>query len=213
MNVNLNRHADLESRILSIVETELARIAAEDALSIDALDVAHEVATSHSLEIMAQAMARRIISQRCQGRDGHTWHAGNDGTIKVVNLTPHTVTLYSRDGTTVIGEIPMSGLVARVNTNVSVDFPVTVELEDGGVIENVPLLYQERDVTSGLPAPREGVYYIVSALVLDTFPDREDLITMNTSNDRLGAIKDERGYTVGTRSLRPASSGVFRAFM
>lgn len=212
MNMNLNTHTDLEGRILSLVEAELARVAPEHAGCIDALDVAHEVATSHSLEIMAQAMARRLIAQR-RGADGHAWHAGNDGTVKVVNLTPHTVTLYSRDGTTVVGEIPMSGLVARVNTNVSIDFPVTLELEGGGLIEDVPLLYQERDVTSGLPAPREGIYYIVSSLVLDTFPDREDLITMNTSNDRLGAIKDERGYTIGTRSLRPASTGIFRDFL
>lgn len=198
-----------------LVNDEMNRMNPETCRHIDPSEVAEEVAESYSFQAMVRVLTRRIVSknrqERVQEGDHHDYNA--DGSIKVVNLTPHPITLYSRDGERVVGEIPMSDFVARVDTSASIDFPVTLQLEDGTNIQNVPLLYQERDVMAELPEPKEGVYYIVSAMVMDTFPNREDLIMVNTTNDRLGSIKDGRGKIKGTRSLRPSTSGVFRMLM
>ena len=203
-----NQH---RQRIEELVNDELLRLS----VGTGGQDILDEVLSSPSFEAMTRLLTRRAVTRRKRREADVTDHHKQNGdcSIKVVNLTPHPITLYSRDGTDVIGEIPMSDFVARVDTSATISYPVTLELEDGSKIDNIPLLYQERDVTTELPAPEEGVYYIVSALVMDTFPGREDLIMVNTTNDRLGSIKDGRGRVIGTRSLRPSTSGVFRMMM
>ena len=199
-----------QQRIEELVNDELLRLS----VGTGEEEILNEVLESASLEAMTRLLTRRAVARRKKKGDPSDHHDHNgDCTIKVVNLTPHPITLYSRDGVDIIGEIPMSNFVARVDTSATISYPVTLELEDGSKIDNIPLLYQERDVTTELPAPEEGVYYIVSALVMDTFPGREDLIMVNTTNDRLGSIKDGRGRVIGTRSLRPSTSGVFRMMM
>lgn len=198
-------------RIEELVNDELLRLS----VGTGEEDILNEVLESTSMEAMTRLLTRRAVARRKKEASDPVDHHDQNGdcTIKVVNLTPHPITLYSRDGVDIIGEIPMSDFVARVDTSATISYPVTLELEDGSTIDNIPLLYQERDVMTELPAPEEGVYYIVSALVMDTFPGREDLIMVNTTNDRLGSIKDERGRVIGTRSLRPSTSGVFRMMM
>lgn len=199
-------------RIESLVSDELLRMSVGTDLNEE--EVLEEVLSSTSLEAMTRLLTRRVVSRLSRRHDTPDHHVQNgDCVIKVVNLTPHPITIYNRDGTEVVGEIPMSDFVARVDTSATISYPVTLELTDGSTLDNIPLLYQERDVLTELPEPEEGVYYIVSAMVMDTFPDREDLIMVNTTNDRLGSIKDERGRVIGTRSLRPSTSGVFRMMM
>lgn len=208
-------HNTTHDHIERFVMDELSRLSPEPHLGIDPVEVVDDILSSHSLQAMARVLTRRHVSRvRQQKADVADQHVHNEDTsIKVVNLTSHPINLYSRDGTRVIGEIPMSDFVARVDTNVTIDFPVRLELEDGSTIDNIPLLYQEKDVLTELPEPRDGVYYIVSAMVKDTFPEREDLVMVNTTNDRLGCMKDGRGRVIGTRSLRPSSKGIFRMMM
>lgn len=72
-----------------------------------------------------------------------------------INLTPHAVRLNS--GT----EFPPSGTVARVAASFS-------SFDEDGVAR---VVYGE---PQGLPDPKEGVLYIVSAMVLSAMAGRRD---------------------------------------
>lgn len=87
-----------------------------------------------------------------------------DNMKTFVNLTPHTVRL--NDGT----EYPASGVVARVATSFST-------FDADGVAR---VVYGEPE---GLPAPQEGVLYIVSAMVLAAVAGtRSDLVAPATGH-------------------------------
>lgn len=59
------------------------------------------------------------------------------------NLTPHTITIYSEDGTTILATIPPSGEVARVATTTK-----SICLVDG-----IPVYQTKFGEVIGLPAP------------------------------------------------------------
>ena len=74
--------------------------------------------------------------------------------MRVVNLTPHNVTVY--DGDAVIMTYPSEG-VARVHqTDVIVGF-----------LNETPVVETEFGEVYGLPAPTEGTVYIVSAITVN----------------------------------------------
>lgn len=93
---------------------------------------------------------------------------------RFVNLTPHTIVLNNGS------EIPASGNVARV----SVDF---TEFDADSICRH------EYGEVVGLPAPQEGVCYIVSALVLAA-TDRKDLVAPATGHAK--CKRDEKGFIV-----------------
>ena len=104
---------------------------------------------------------------------------------KIVNLTPHKVTLIDNGRKK---EYPPSGKVARVKT-----FDWWVHTLDGfPVYKGVP-----REVEY-LPEEEYGVWYIVSLQVLQHCKDREDLIAPDTSR----AVRDEEGNIIGVRGWR-----------
>ena len=74
---------------------------------------------------------------------------------KLVNLTPHDVTLVRMDGTAVI--IPRSDKIARVEEN--------FELED--ICMNIPLSVVTYGEITELPEPQENTLYIVSSFVFN----------------------------------------------
>ena len=104
--------------------------------------------------------------------------------MKLVNLTPHGVTLRNSAGVDTI--VPPSGTIARVSSTPGL--PEQVE----GV--PVPVFGRETfgEVT-GLPAPEDGAVFIVSLLVAQaTRGTRLDVVRPGTGlND--GAIRDEAG--------------------
>lgn len=89
---------------------------------------------------------------------------------KFVNLTPHDIVL--NNGTIV----EKSGTVARVSASFT-------EFNDG-------ICRQEFGEVEGLPEEKEGVIYVVSALVLAA-SDRKDLVAPATGHP--DCIRNEKG--------------------
>jgi hypothetical protein len=103
--------------------------------------------------------------------------------MKFVNLTPHAITVEG------LGVIPASGSVARVSVNST----------DVGTVGGVRLRAQLKGQVSGLPAPTEGVTYIVSGMVLDALGGtrRGDVVAPDTGADAIrenGQIVAVRGF-------------------
>lgn len=97
--------------------------------------------------------------------------------MQIVNLTPHEIRL--NDGKV----FPASGQVARVSTSYT----------DVVVVEGIPFTTTTFGAVQGLPAPEDGVLYIVSGVVASACPDRKDLIAPTTNHP---LAKRENGQIV-----------------
>lgn len=108
--------------------------------------------------------------------------------MKFVNLTPHDVVLRSDDGTREV-TFPSSGIV-RCSTS-------RINLPD---LDGWPVSRTEMGPPVGLPEPEEGVYYIVSFVVLQSLRGtRADLLAPDTTQygsgrDSNGKIQYVRGF-------------------
>ncbi len=116
----------------------------------------------------------------CDGSGGGTGSvrgnvppANQRGNMKYINCTPHAVVL--NDGTT----FPPCGSVARVTDTYTPFVDGVCKCSHGAV--------------QGLPAPVEGNYIIVSAMVLAA-SDRKDLVAPATGHK--DAIRNEKGQIV-----------------
>jgi len=105
-----------------------------------------------------------------------------------VNLTPHDVVIFT-DGRDWI--IPRSGMVARVE---SVITPIET-------IEGIPITRTTWGRVNGIPAPKDGVMYIVSSVVMLN-ANRDDVVAPNTSQTY--AVRDAEGQIIGVRALQKA---------
>lgn len=109
--------------------------------------------------------------------------------MRWLNLTPHALKIEG------LGEVPASGTVARV---------ATVRV-DAGSVGGVRLVLQNAGRVQDLPAPIEGVGYIVSGMVLDALKrqsgqageTRPDVYAPDTGPD---AIRKD-GQIVAVRGL------------
>jgi len=112
--------------------------------------------------------------------------------VNLINLTPHDLTVYLADGTTLT--IPPSGVVARV----SQDYTPLGTLNLGNA--QVPLVATTYGAIQGLPDPVDGVFYITSALVAQAAwsQGRKDVLAPDTG---AGAVRDDQGRIVGVRRL------------
>lgn len=99
--------------------------------------------------------------------------------LQLVNCTPHAINII--DGPT----IPPSGIVARVKAT-------TVKVGD---INGIPVTATMFGEVENLPEPEFGTIYIVSSLVAQARPDRDDLFIPNES------VRDDQGRIIGCRSL------------
>jgi hypothetical protein len=109
--------------------------------------------------------------------------------LKVVNLTPHALNLMpgGPDGPTVT--IPPSGQVARCAVDrVQVD-TVTVD----GI--SVPVNQTQFGSVSNLPDPQPDTIFVVSALVAQAAPDRQDVFIVDD------AVRDDQGRIIGAKAL------------
>jgi len=98
--------------------------------------------------------------------------------VSIRNLTPHAIVVDN--GTEKVTYSP-DGLVARVST----ESTVVGEVDGFEVVANTV-------VGDNLPAPVEGVYLLVSAMVLSAFPERADLLAPDTGN----AERNDKGHIV-----------------
>jgi hypothetical protein len=114
--------------------------------------------------------------------------------IGVINLTPHKIVIYDEDGKRVIEEIPPSGAVARV----------TVTSRVVGRLGVIPVRKVEYGEIENLPDPMEGIYYIVSSVVLIALREkgihRPDVLAPDTNPD--SAVRDSEGRVIGVKYLQ-----------
>ncbi len=104
--------------------------------------------------------------------------------MSIVNLTPHAINFVSAEGTQILTVEP-SGTIARVSSRT-----VTI-----GEVAGIPVTATEYGEVENLPAPEDGVVYVVSSLVAQRCKDRADVFIPNES------VRDEQGRIVGCRSL------------
>lgn len=107
--------------------------------------------------------------------------------VKLVNLTPHDITVH--DGLERF-TIPASGTVARV----------AVSQEEVHRTIGVPVVRNTYGEVENLPEPQADTYFIVSSLVLEALrkegSNRTDVIAPDTGPT---AIRDEQGRIVAVR--------------
>lgn len=107
--------------------------------------------------------------------------------VRVVNCTPHVITLIGKDGESTT--FAPSGLVPRV--------AVTLEPVDGPL----PMVRTHYGAVDGLPRPSPNTLYIVSNVVLAALSgSRPDVIAPDTGPQ--SAIRDEAGQIIGVRNFR-----------
>jgi len=107
--------------------------------------------------------------------------------MKIMNLTPHSIVFV------VVGDrkivVEPSGLVARVSSKTeAVGEIVTPE----GTIPVTQTVFGE---VENLPEPEDGKVFIVSSLVAQRVPEREDVFIPNES------VRDSNGRIIGCKSL------------
>jgi len=111
---------------------------------------------------------------------------------QLINLTPHPLVLLCVTGTQ---RVPQSGNIARVrHEQVALD-----------TVSGVPVYATEYKEIEGLPAPQDGVTYIVSSLIQHALKqhglDRPDVLSPGTGpND--SAVKENNRIVAVTRLVR-----------
>lgn len=114
--------------------------------------------------------------------------------VKIVNLTPHEVKIYTNGGVMII---PPSGIEARVEQ-------IDVEV---GSVEGIPLVFSTTKKVVNLPEPTKDTMYIVSGIVLDdnSVKNRRDLLAPATGPTHK-AVRDSSNRICGVTMLRVNSS-------
>lgn len=105
----------------------------------------------------------------------------------LINLTPHVITIHGADGAVVV--LPSAG-VARVSEARTPREALV--LPTGEVIPVTSPAYGE---VTGLPDAREGVVWVVSAMVRAALPDRRDLASPGN------LLRDAGGNPLGCQGL------------
>jgi hypothetical protein len=109
--------------------------------------------------------------------------------MKLINLTPHVLSFMPQGPGGPVVTIEPSGIVARCATARVQVGTVTVD----GV--TVPVNKTEFGEVTGLPEPQTDTIYIVSSLVAQAVPDRQDVFIVDD------AVRDEQGRIIGARAL------------
>lgn len=100
-----------------------------------------------------------------------------------VNLTPHDVTVIKGNGQSMT--IPKSGDVARCSQT----------RKDVDQINDIMLSVTQFGDVEGLPEPRWGVWFIVSALVRAGVPHRKDVLSPGA------LVRDDAGNVIGCQGF------------
>lgn len=108
--------------------------------------------------------------------------------MNIVNLTPHSVTIVD-DAGKIIRVIEPTKPAARVSSTVSVV----------GDVDGIPVTVATFGAVEGLPEPQEDTIYIVSLLVQQACPSRNDLLRPDTGPQNV--VRDADGNIVGVKAL------------
>ena len=133
--------------------------------------------------------------------------------MKIINLTPHPVNFYRVDDLLELGKpgsnqytLPEEREVQPFLSLPSHVTPATaprVEVNHvpAGAVAGVPLFRAAFGEVYNLPASEADTVYIVSALVFNAAPARQDLVTV------LGGVKDRDGRICGCVGLAGRRDG------
>jgi hypothetical protein len=113
----------------------------------------------------------------------------------LINLTPHPIRVFGpRDE--LVAELPCTATPARRDE----DIRPSGELLVGRT--SVPLLTLQYGPVLDLPEPRPNTCFVVSRIIADACPDRDDLIVPSD------LVRDEHGNPIGCRAFaRGATTG------
>jgi hypothetical protein len=123
--------------------------------------------------------------------------------VKIINYTPHDVTIKDNNG--LVHTFLKTGKVARVQSPQKERFTLGCYTAVGettfSVFQNyfgsVYVEHSDGSENSDLPPFEAGVYYVVSTLVKQALPDRYDLICPNSSD----AVKNDKGHIIYTNGF------------
>ena len=120
--------------------------------------------------------------------------------MEIINRTPHDITMLNEENE-VIWTFPKSDEPIRLESSQV----IVGEATDAGfdttkrnASDNIFITFDVKQVVYGdsnLPNYIEDRYYIVSALVANAFPVREDLLMVNDT------VRDENGRIIGCKSF------------
>lgn len=102
---------------------------------------------------------------------------------KFVNLTPHAINFVDGDGT-VIKTVPSAGLARVVATR-----------EKVAIIDGIAVNKTSFGEITGLSEAEDGTIYIVSSLVAQACPERQDVFVVDDT------VRDENGRIIGARAI------------
>jgi hypothetical protein len=105
----------------------------------------------------------------------------------LVNKTPHAVSVADSDGK-VIRTIEATPPACRVKS----------ESRPGAPLDGVPFVETVFGEIENLPAPEEGVWYIVSQIVIAAANGRPDLVRPDSGPT---AVRDAEGRMIACRAL------------
>jgi hypothetical protein len=110
--------------------------------------------------------------------------------VTLVNCTPHEIILCASDGTK-MRSVPTSGSIARCATERTVIGSVVFQ----GML--IPVAAVKLGEVIGLPAPKPGTIYIVSAIAgaACKAAGRTDVVLVDD------AVRDSEGRVIGARAL------------
>lgn len=108
---------------------------------------------------------------------------------KIINLTPHTLHFLNEKNELILA-VPPSEIAARC----------AVQRQKAGEVTSftgnaIPVNRTVFGAVEGLPEPQEDSVYVVSAIVAQAVPDRQDVFIVDD------AVRDEQGRIIGARAL------------
>lgn len=106
--------------------------------------------------------------------------------VKVVNCTPHDVNLVTEKGNITF---PRSGIIPRLTESQE----KINSISSNGI--RIDIMKKSFNEPEGLPEPKKGTIYIVSALVAGACKNRDDLVVPNDT------VRDEAGRIIGCKNL------------
>ena len=118
---------------------------------------------------------------------------------RIINLTPHPITVYDPEGREVIGTIPPSGAVVRLATESVVARTITV---DGA---EVPIARTTFGAPEGVPTDLQpGDVLVVSTLALPHVAAAvpPGVVVMAPDPGPASAVRDADGRIVGVRRFQ-----------
>ena len=103
-----------------------------------------------------------------------------------INLTPHILNLIAADGSTVYNIAPEgNGNIARVSSSSTIV----------DTINGINVYRQTFGKVVDLPDAQDGIIYIVSRMVKDRVPDRNDVLVPGAP------VRDSEGKIIGANGL------------